>query len=80
MIRVGTSAPEEVFSFTRRDGNGGVLVLLNFSRQEVAARLLEGPFAGSYRNAETGERMTLSEGDILTLAPGARLLLVLADD
>lgn len=80
MIRVGTSAPEEVFSFTRRDSDGGVLVLLNFSSQEVAARLLEGPFAGSYRNAETGERITLSEGDSLTLAPGARLLLVLADD
>ena len=79
MVRVGTSAPAQVFSFTRSDENGGVFAALNLSGEEVAAELLDGPFAGRYRDAETGEMLNLSPGDKLTLPSWSRRVLVRAD-
>lgn len=76
MVRVETSAPSQVFGFTRMDANGGVLVLLNMSGETVEAELVDGPVAGHYHDAETGEMLDLAPGDRLSLPAWSRHILV----
>jgi glycosidase len=73
MVQVINNCCQKVFSFVRRDDNSGVLVLLNFSDQELAVSLTQGPFEGRYSEFKTVQsneqksHIYIDEGSVLTL-------------
>jgi glycosidase len=69
MIKVGNSAPQQVFSFVRQKGDDKILALFNFSSAPQTVRLTDGPFSGSYRDHASGEAVTLTKESERTLGP-----------
>lgn len=67
MVRVWHDKPEAVFSFTRDNGKDKVLAFINFSAEQQTLTLADGPAAGSYVEYFSGEAITLSLGDSLTV-------------
>ena len=75
MVRIWTDKTDEVFSFTRDNGSDKVLALFNFSAEDLAVNLLDGPVAGEYRDAFTGEATVIELGDTVDIpAHGWRVL------
>ncbi|QZH73776.1 MAG: alpha-glucosidase C-terminal domain-containing protein [Erythrobacter sp.] len=75
MNPVTSDKPQQLFGFVReRDGNR-VLALFNLSGQPVTATLADALAAGSYAEFQSGEAVTIAEGDTVSLpAWGFRLL------
>lgn len=69
MIRIWTDHTDEVFSFSRDNGDDKVLALINFSDQPLTVELLDGPAAGNYRDAFSDEVISLKLGDRVEIAP-----------
>ena len=67
MVRVPNSAEAAVLSFVRAVGDDRVLGAFNFSAEEQTVVLGEGPQAGSWRDAFTGETVELAVGQSYTL-------------
>lgn len=75
MQAVVNAAPKQVFSFVRADATSGLLVALNFSSERQQVKLLDGPFAGDYRDAFNASEIKLAAGDSLAIEPwGYRVL------
>ncbi|WP_291845105.1 alpha-amylase family glycosyl hydrolase [Maricaulis sp.] len=69
MQAVPNSQDGAVFSFVRRDENGAVLTVINFSDAPLTATLGDGPHAGAYRDWQSGEVLTFTDRTDLALAP-----------
>ena len=67
MVRVPNSAEAAVLCFVRAVGDDRVLGAFNFSAEEQTVVLGEGPQAGSWRDAFTGETVELAVGQSYTL-------------
>ena len=75
MVRIWTDKTDEVFSFSRDNGQDKVLALINFSGEAQVATLIEGPMAGIYTDYFSGEQVTIDTGDTLSIdANGWRVL------
>ncbi|HET7399003.1 MAG TPA: alpha-amylase family glycosyl hydrolase [Intrasporangium sp.] len=75
MVRVPNSDEKAVLSFVREQEGDKVFAAFNFSPQGQTVRLTDGPHAGDYRDAFSGEAVSLSEEESLTLPPwGYRVL------
>ena len=75
MVRIWTDKTDEVFSFSRDNGQDKVLALINFSEEAQVATLIEGPIAGTYTDYFSGEQVTIDTGDTLSIdANGWRVL------
>jgi hypothetical protein len=79
MVQVVNTAPEQIFSFVRfhetTDANGvktrgdGVFVVVNLSGTEASVSFPEGNQKGSYVEHFTGQSVTFTGEETLTLAP-----------
>ncbi len=76
IIPVVSTAGRQVVSFARRAGTNKVLALFNLSPDSVYPALIDGPVAGTYQDALTGETHTLALGDYVALGPWSSLVLV----
>ncbi len=75
MVKVETDKPEQLFAWVRQQGGNKVLGLFNMSGQPVTAKFTDALPAGVYDEFGTGDRVTVAEGDTVTLpAWGFRLL------
>jgi glycosidase len=57
MVQVVNSAPERVFSFVRDNGRDKVFAVFNFSGEARTVKFTDGPYAGAYADAFSGERV-----------------------
>jgi hypothetical protein len=80
MEPVVNDAPARVLSFVRRDESTAVLGLFNFSGEARDLRLLDGPFAGAWRDALSEDRFDLEAGAPVPLAPWSFRVLLRRDD
>jgi glycosidase len=71
MIQVVNDAPTAVFSFVRMNEHDKVFAVFNFSKEPHAVKLTDGPYAGTYTDFFSGERVTLDESTKLTMDPWA---------
>lgn len=69
VIPVSTDNPGQVLSFAREKDDNAVLVLFNLSETDAHFELTDGPIAGTWVDAFTGEQDTLSLGASRSLAP-----------
>ncbi|MEJ2535197.1 MAG: alpha-amylase family glycosyl hydrolase, partial [Gammaproteobacteria bacterium] len=69
MEPVVNDAPERVLTFVRRNAEDAVFGLFNFSGEARRARLLDGPFAGAWRDALSGEEFDLERDSVVALEP-----------
>ena len=76
MIRVWTDKTDEVFSFSRDNGAGKVLALLNFTEESQTVTLSDGPAAGRYTDYFSGESVDIELGDQLEIDGYGWLVLV----
>jgi glycosidase len=60
MVRAWNSAPDEVLSFIRENDQDKVLAMMNFSGEAQRFTFSDGPFAGEYRDAFSGEKLAVS--------------------
>ncbi|WP_129337996.1 alpha-amylase family glycosyl hydrolase [Cellulomonas endophytica] len=67
MVEVVTTDRSAVLAFVRDAGDDAVLAVLNLSPQAREVTLLDGPAAGTWTDAVTGERRTVALGDRLPL-------------
>lgn len=75
MAKVETDKPEQLLAWVRQQDGNKVLGLFNMSGQPVTAKFADALPAGVYDEFGTGERVTVAEGDTVTLpAWGFRLL------
>lgn len=75
MVQVVNSEGSKVFSFVRENAQDKVFALMNFSAEPRTFKLTDGPYAGSYTDFATGEKVAIAEGATLTLpAWGWRVL------
>ena len=64
---VPNSAESSVLVFVRAVGDDRVLGAFNFSAEEQTVTLGDGPQAGAWRDAFTGETLELAQGQQYTL-------------
>ena len=76
MVQVVNDAPAAVFSFVREHEHDKVFAMFNFSKEPHTVKFTDGPYAGTYTDAFTGEKLTLDEHTQLALAPWAWRVLV----
>ncbi len=76
MVPVVSTAPQQVISFTRKDANGGVFAVFNMSDRPARVGFTDGPFAGAYTDAFTGEAFSLSDDSEMELAAWSHRILV----
>ncbi|WP_203290688.1 alpha-amylase family glycosyl hydrolase [Maricaulis parjimensis] len=80
MQPVSTSQDDQVFAFSRRDAESGVLAIFNWSAAPVTATLEDGPIAGLYRDFDTDDALELDTGSEVALGPWqARIFIALSD-
>ncbi len=70
-----TTAPEQVFSFCRQNGEHTVIVLLNFSAGPLSAGILDGQWGGIYSNAMNGQQTRWVPGQVVELDAHGYLIL-----
>lgn len=63
MVQVVNSDPDKVFSFVRANENDKVFVVINFSAEPRKVKLVDGPYAGLYKEFFTGEQVDFAEGN-----------------
>lgn len=71
MIRVPNNQEADVLSFVRQDDRSKVFALFNFSPRTQVLKFEERLWEGEYHDGLTGEKLTLSQGASITLAPWA---------
>ena len=71
MIQVVNNAPTAVFSFVRMNDHDKVFAVFNFSKEPHAVKMTDGPYAGTYTDFFSGERVTLDENTQLAMDPWA---------
>ena len=69
IIPVSTNNPEQVLSFGREKDGNRVLVLFNLSAESADFELTDGPAAGAWIDALSGQEDTLRLGATRSLAP-----------
>ncbi len=69
MVHVPNRAPSAVFSFVRQTSHNKVLAAINFSRSQQSPTFAPGLCDGEYRDAMTGEEMTLTGDTAVTIEP-----------
>ena len=69
MSQVLTDQPKQVFAWTREMDGNRVVGIFNLSAAPVTATLSDAHAAGQYRAFRSGETVTLTAGQTLTLAP-----------
>lgn len=75
MVRAWNSAPDQVLSFVRENGQDKVLAMMNFSTETQRFRFSDGPVRGEYRDAFSGEVLVVGPDAELSLPPwGYRVL------
>lgn len=79
MTFVETSEPERVFAFVRAGEDDAVLAVFNLSDVPVRVDLVDGPFAGRYRDAFTREPAEVVAGTTLDLGAWDYRVLVAGD-
>ncbi len=67
MVKVTNSEPEKLLSFIREKNNDAVLTVLNFSGENVQAKITSGYHLGSYTELFTGKTYEFTGDDALTL-------------
>ena len=77
MERVGTSAGEKVFAFTRSRGEDVILVVSNLTGEGLTVALDSDGITGDYTDVFTGNLYSLQQENDMEMAPwGYRLLLL----
>ncbi|HSU74606.1 MAG TPA: alpha-glucosidase C-terminal domain-containing protein, partial [Terrabacter sp.] len=76
MVRVPNSAESAVLSFVRAVDGDRVFGAFNFSAEEQTVKLGDGPQAGTWRDAFTGETVELEQGQAYTLPAWGHQVLV----
>lgn len=76
MVRVPNSAESAVLSFVRAVDGDRVFGAFNFSAEEQTVKLGDGPQAGAWRDAFTGEAVELGQGQEYTLPAWGHQVLV----
>ncbi|MCC2616278.1 alpha-amylase [Aestuariibacter halophilus] len=76
MQQVTNDSGHRVFSFVRHNANGGVLVLINFSPDNLTMTSQHDLYCGDYRDAFSAQPISLSCGDPLSFAPWAYRVLI----
>lgn len=76
MIRVPNDAPQQVFSFVRRNDADKVFAVFNFSAQPHTVKFEESLCHGDYTDYFSGEKISVDDTTRLTLAPWAWRVLV----
>ncbi|MEO1661915.1 MAG: alpha-amylase family glycosyl hydrolase [Pseudomonadota bacterium] len=76
IVPVSTDVPSQILSFAREKDGNQVLVLFNLSDREAQFKLTDGPAAGAWIDALTGEAETLRLGAGRRLAPWQGRVLV----
>ncbi len=71
MVNVPNNAPQQVFSFVRRNERDGVFAVFNFSDRPQTVTFDEGPHYGSYTDFFSGEAAEFAAGVWLELEPWA---------
>tara|TARA_B100000678_G_scaffold286291_2_gene290798 strand:+ start:1 stop:1155 length:1155 start_codon:yes stop_codon:yes gene_type:complete len=75
MSQVVNDHPQQLFGWVRQQGGNKVVGLFNLSDEAVEATLADGLAAGTYREFASGDPVTVSAGDTISLpAWGFRLL------
>ena len=75
MVRAWNSAPDKVLSFVRENDQDKVLAMMNFSGETQRFTFSDGPFAGEYRDAFSGEPLDVDRDTWFELPPwGYRVL------
>lgn len=67
MVPVVNTTPEDVLSFSRRDKNGGVFVVINLSPVAQSTSFTDGPYAGTYAEYFSGKSLIIDTSTELTL-------------
>ena len=76
MVRVPNSGEEAVIAFVRAVGEDRVMGAFNFSPEERTVVLGDGPQPGTWVDAFTGEKVTLTRGQEYTLPAWGHQVLV----
>ncbi|GGY48931.1 alpha-amylase family glycosyl hydrolase [Pseudoduganella albidiflava] len=76
MRQVKNSAPKQVFSFVRDNGQDKVFAVFNLSGKPASVTFEDGPQRGSYREFGSGTATAIGDVATLTLAPWAWKLYV----
>ncbi|MCR9194084.1 MAG: alpha-amylase family glycosyl hydrolase [Hyphomonas sp.] len=80
IIPVSTDNPSQVLSFSREKDGNQVLVFFNLSGAPADFRITDGPAAGAWTDALTGDNDTISLGAGRTLAPWQGVVLITNKD
>jgi glycosidase len=59
--RLQTNANDKVFSFLRKNGNNEVLVILNFSSEQIAVEIQDEKILGDYQNVFDNSLINFNE-------------------
>lgn len=78
MVDIPNSAPDSVLSFSRRNEEGGVFVVLNLSGEARTVSFGAGPHHGAYSDHFTGEALNVNGATEITLRPWDHRVLVLS--
>ncbi|MBS1934155.1 MAG: 1,4-alpha-glucan branching protein, partial [Bacteroidetes bacterium] len=69
-----TSAPDKIFSFSRKCGSNEVVVLLNFSGEELLVEITDNEFGGIYKNTFTNTEADFSTNKTVKIYPWSYLV------
>jgi glycosidase len=75
MVPISSNQPQQLFSFSREVGESKIVALMNMSGEAVETTLTDGPYAGIYRDAFTGQVVELAPGAAVSLGPWENLIL-----
>ncbi|WP_397608008.1 alpha-amylase family glycosyl hydrolase [Silanimonas sp.] len=67
MVHVPSDRQGKVLSFVRQNGRDKVFAVFNFSAEAQTVHFHDGPQAGDYTDWESGKRITVREGEPMTL-------------
>ena len=73
--RLQTNVNDKVFSFFRKHPSNEIIVLLNFSADQLSVQLLDDTLDGNFKNSFTGEIKDIGANKILELQPWSYLVL-----
>jgi glycosidase len=68
-LMVHVPSDDGILSFVRANDRDKVFAVFNLTKESKTAKFKDGPFAGTYTDFFTGEKVTLGEASALQLAP-----------